>query len=349
LSVVSSPFRFIKALQRQAVDRPPVWIMRQAGRYMPEYRALRANVTNFMDFCRNPQLCAQAAMLPIEHYNLDAAIVFSDILVLPDAMGLDLSFVQHEGPVISNPVRTMHDVVRLDANTNNIDLAYVCEALALTKAQLQNTTPILGFIGSPWTLAAYMVEGSSSKQFSYLRRMMYTNPQTLHALLDLLSQQLIKFVGQQISAGADAIQIFDSWAGLLAKDAYSEFSVAYMRKIVLAIKSKHPHIPIIVFAKNNGMWVRELIATGCDALSLDWQADIASIKQSVGAQVALQGNLDPCVLYADKEVIQAKTLALLELFKGHPGFIFNLGHGIYPDVPPQHVHHMLETIKSYQN
>lgn len=346
--VASSSFRFIQALNRQVVDRPPVWIMRQAGRYMAEYRALRQQAGDFLEFCKNPQLCTTAALLPIDKYDLDAAIVFSDILVVPDAMGMDLSFVQNEGPVISNPLRSLQDLETL-RKINSVDsLDYVLEAIHLTKNRLQQRKPLIGFVGSPWTLAAYMVEGSGSKQFSQLRRMMYTMPEVLHQLLALLSSNLIDFIEQQIQAGVDAIQIFDSWAGLLGKDSYALYSANYLKKIVSSIKHKYPHIPIIIFAKNNGMWIESLIDTGCDALSLDWQADVQAIKDKFGRQIALQGNLDPCVLYGSKTVIEAETTKLLELFKGHPGYVFNLGHGIYPDVPPENLFYMLELIKNYR-
>ena len=344
---VVSPFRFIQALHKQAVDRPPVWIMRQAGRYLPEYQELRQQTEDFISFCKNPLLCTKAAILPIEKYDLDAAIVFSDILVVPDAMGIKLSFVQHEGPVISDPIRTLQDVARLRNINAATDLDYVLQAINLTKQQLDNSRPLIGFIGSPWTLAAYMVEGSSSKQFSHLRRMLYTSPTVLHQLLEVLTTNLIDFIEQQIAAGVDALQIFDSWAGLLNKECYVDFSLRYIKKIIHAIKIKYPQIPIIVFAKNNGNWIKEIVNTNCDALSLDWQTDIAEVKDNFGDQIVIQGNLDPCVLYASKQVIEQQTLKILDLFNNHKGFVFNLGHGIYPDVPPENVSYMLNVIRNY--
>jgi uroporphyrinogen decarboxylase len=344
---LGTDFRFIRALKRQEVDRTPVWIMRQAGRYMAEYRALRAQANDFLAFCKNPQLCMQAAMLPIDKYDLDAAIVFSDILVVPHAMGMDLAFVEHEGPIFTQPLRTLEDLAHLTTLNSAVSLDYVLEAIHLTKKHLAQRKPLIGFVGSPWTLAAYMVEGSGSKQFSQVRRMLYTNPVILHRLLELLALNLIDFIKQQIKAGVDAIQIFDSWAGLLSKEAYNEFSLQYLKKIVLSIKSQYPHIPIIIFAKNGGMWIDDLIQTQCDALSLDWQADIYRIKEQFGAQIALQGNLDPCVLYAEPKIIAAQTHKLLELFHGHQGFVFNLGHGIYPDVPADNLAYMLKIIREY--
>ncbi len=334
--------RFLKALRREALDVPPVWVMRQAGRYLPEYRNLRAQAKNFMDFCRSPELCTRAALQPIDRFDLDAAIVFSDILTIPDAMNCKVRFLEGEGPQILNPIRNAHDVAQLKKTSLLKDLHYVMEAIAQTKKALQARVPLIGFAGSPWTLACYMIEGGSSKTFECVRGMMYQNPGLLKSLLELLSQHLLEYLQAQIVAGADVIMIFDTWGGLLSRDTYQQFSLHYMQKILEKLPS---HIPSILFTKGGGAWLELMAETGCTALGIDWHTDLADAYVRVGSKVALQGNLDPAVLYGPPATIQAEVHKILISMKGKPGHIFNLGHGISPGISPEAVIEMLRSVR----
>ncbi len=338
---------FLRALRRQVVERTPVWIMRQAGRYMPEYRALREQAGDFLTLCKTPELACQVTMLPLQRYSLDAAILFSDILIIPEAMGLGLSFVADEGPKFARVISTAADVDNLPNIDPEIELAYVNQAIRLIKHQLANKLPLIGFAGSPWTVATYMVEGQTSKQHNKIRSLVYAQPQVMHKLLAHMVKQISNALLAQIDAGVDAVMIFDTWGGVLADIAYQEFSLRYMAEIVSIIKAQKPEVPIILFTKNGGRCLVEIANTGCDAIGLDWIADLKAARKIVGDKVALQGNMDPCVLYADSEVIINQVKLVLNQYGTGSGHIFNLGHGIAPDVNPEHVQIMLDAVKTY--
>ncbi len=336
--------RFMRALNRQPVDRTPVWIMRQAGRYMPEYRALRAQAGSFLELCKNPELACAATLLPINKFPLDAAILFSDILLIPEAMGLGLDFVTNEGPVFAKTISTAQDVASLPHIDPERDLGYVSEAIKRIVTELNGKVPLIGFAGSPWTVCSYMVEGQTSKHFYKLKGLMYAQPAVMHQLLEHMTTQTINALQAQIKAGVNTVMLFDTWGGILTDALFKEFSLAYMAKIVHALRKMYPQVPVILFSKNGGRCLPEMAATGCQALGLDWTANLATAKKAVGAQVALQGNLDPCVLYASPERIDAEVKNILEQFGAGPGHIFNLGHGIPLDVDPERVHNMLDAL-----
>ncbi|HMU87055.1 MAG TPA: uroporphyrinogen decarboxylase, partial [Agitococcus sp.] len=298
--------RFLRALLRQPVDVTPVWMMRQAGRYLPEYRATRQQAGDFMALCKNPQLACEVTLQPLERYPLDAAILFSDILTVPDAMGLGLYFETGEGPRFKKTVKTEADVVALPIPNAEKDLDYVINAVKTIRGALNGRVPLIGFSGSPWTLATYMIEGGSSKDFRAAKNMMYQQPQVLHMLLDKLAVSIIDYLNAQIRAGAQAVQIFDSWGGALSAAAYQEFSLAYMKKIIDGLIKEHDgrKVPVILFTKGGGLWLESMATTGADALGLDWTIDIGAARQRVGSKVALQGNMDPSVLYGSPQRIR---------------------------------------------
>lgn len=329
--------RFLRALQRQPVDRTPVWMMRQAGRYLPEYRATRAKAGDFLSLCKNTELACEVTLQPLERYPLDAAILFSDILTIPDAMGLGLYFETGEGPKFRNTVRSAADVEALPSLKAETDLDYVMSAVSAIREALAGRVPLIGFSGSPWTLATYMVEGSSSKDFREAKRLMYSEPQVMHALLAKLAAAVTDYLNAQIRAGAQAVQIFDTWGGTLSSWAYAEFSLAYMKKIVDGLIRQHDgrHVPVILFTKNGGQWLEAMAETGADALGLDWTTDIGNARARVGDRVALQGNMDPSMLYAPPERIRQEVADILSRYGEGSGHIFNLGHGITPDVDPE--------------
>lgn len=329
--------RFIKALRRMPVDRTPVWIMRQAGRYLPEYRAVRAKFPNFMDLCRNPEAACEVTLQPLARYDLDAAIIFSDILTIPDAMNLGLNFVKGDGPVFERPLRTAEQINALQVPDIENQLSYVFEAVRVTRAALDNKVPLIGFSGSPWTLATYMVEGGSSKTFSVVKRLLFTHPKAAHHLLQVLADSIVIYLSEQIKAGAQTAMIFDTWGGVLSDECYQVFSLAYMQQIVQQLKQQHPDIPVILFTKNGGLWLEKMATSGCDALGLDWTTNLADARQRVGDKVALQGNMETCILYSDPKNIRSEVAKILQQFGAGSGHVFNLGHGIYPDVPPEHV------------
>ena len=339
--------RFIKALLKQPVDRPPVWIMRQAGRYLPEYLEVRAQAGDFMTLCQTPELAAKVTLQPIDRYAFDAAILFSDILTIPDAMGLGLSFETGEGPVFARPLRTLSDIQNLPAIDPVKDLGYVMGAVTEIQHQLQSRVPLIGFSGSPWTLACYMVEGGASKTFSKIKGMIYNNPQALHLLLDKLADAVADYLIAQIEAGVNAIQIFDTWGGILTESAYREFSLAYMQKIIEKLPKEHDgqRIPVILFTKGGGLWLEHIAESGCDCVGLDWTVSIQDAAARIGDKVALQGNLDPCVLYGDDETIRNEVQKCLDQAKHLPGYIFNLGHGMYPDMDPNKLDVLVKTIQ----
>ena len=341
--------RFLKALARQPVDRTPIWMMRQAGRYLPEYRATRSQAGDFMSLCKNTELACEVTLQPLERYDLDAAILFSDILTIPDAMGLGLYFEEGEGPKFRKPVRTEADIEQLNVVDTASDLAYVTDAVAMIRRELHGRVPLIGFSGSPWTLATYMIEGQSSRDFARAKTMLYTQPELMHQLLDKLALSVIDYLNAQISAGAQVVQIFDTWGGALSHAAYLEFSLAYMQKIVSGL-IKHAEgrdVPVILFTKGGGHWLEAMAETGCDALGLDWTVDIGAARARVGNQVALQGNMDPAVLRSDPARIEAEVATILQSFGTGSGHIFNLGHGITPDIDPAHAKVFIDAVHKF--
>ena len=330
--------RFLRALMRQPVDVTPVWMMRQAGRYLPEYRASRSRAGSFMDLCTNPELACEVTLQPLERYPLDAAILFSDILTIPDAMGLGLYFEEGEGPRFRKTVRTAADVASLPEIKAEDDLGYVMSAVSTIRGELNGRVPLIGFSGSPWTLATYMVEGGSSKDFRRAKAMAFDQPQLMHQLLGKLALAVTDYLNGQIKAGAQAIQIFDTWGGALSGNAYREFSLNYMEKIISGLikENEGRKVPVIMFTKNGGQWLEDMADSGTDALGLDWTIEIGSARARVGHRVALQGNMDPTMLYASPARIRQEVGTILESFGSGDGHIFNLGHGITPEVDPEH-------------
>lgn len=338
--------RYLRALLRQPVDVTPVWMMRQAGRYLPEYKATRAQAGDFMSLCKNAELACEVTLQPLRRYPLDAAILFSDILTIPDAMGLGLYFETGEGPRFSNPVTCRADVERLPVPDPEMELGYVMNAVRTIRKNLNGDLPLIGFSGSPWTLATYMVEGGSSKAFTKIKKMMYADPAPLHAMLDKLADSVILYLNAQIRAGAQSVMVFDTWGGVLTGRDYREFSLHYMHKIVdgLLRENDGRRVPVTLFTKGGGQWLEAMAATGCDALGLDWTTDIDDARRRVGDKVALQGNMDPSMLYAAPERIEQEVAGILERFGSGTGHVFNLGHGIHLDVPPENAGVFVEAV-----
>lgn len=338
--------RFLRALQKLPVDVTPVWMMRQAGRYLPEYRASRAKAGDFMSLCKNPQLACEVTLQPLERYPLDAAILFSDILTIPDAMGLGLYFETGEGPRFRKTVRTAEDVAALPVPDTVSDLGYVLDAVATIRKELNGRVPLIGFSGSPWTLATYMIEGGSSKDFRRAKTMAFNDPDTMHQLLDKLAQSVTLYLNGQIRSGAQAVQIFDTWGGALSHSAYKTFSLQYMQKIIdgLIRENEGRKVPVILFTKNGGQWLEAIADTGTDAVGLDWTTDIAQARSRVGDRVALQGNMDPAMLYASPASIREEVANILASFGTGSGHVFNLGHGITPEVDPENARVFIESV-----
>jgi uroporphyrinogen decarboxylase len=314
-------------------------MMRQAGRYLPEYRATRARAGDFLTLCRTPELAAEVTLQPIDLMGVDAAILFSDILVIPEAMGMALTFQEGEGPCLPNPVRSAADVERLGDPDPEVELGYVCDAVRLIRKELAGRVPLIGFAGAPWTLACYMVEGGGSRNFATIKAMLYGEPQVLHDLLDRTAKAVARYLAAQVAAGAQALQIFDTWGGILGDSEFRAFSLEYIRRIVEALPRTTPdgsQVPVIVFVKGGGQWLSAIADTGCDVVGLDWTVDPARARAEIGDRVALQGNLDPCTLYAPPAAIRARTLKMLADFGDAPGHVVNLGHGILPDIPVEH-------------
>ncbi|WP_045857385.1 uroporphyrinogen decarboxylase [Teredinibacter purpureus] len=330
--------RFLRALLRQPVDVTPVWMMRQAGRYLPEYRAARARAGDFMGLCTNPQRACEVTMQPLERYPLDAAILFSDILTIPDAMGLGLYFETGEGPKFRKPVRTSKDVEALPVVNTENELTYVIDAVSTIRHELNGSVPLIGFSGSPWTLMTYMVEGGSSKDFRRAKTMLYNQPEVAQLLLDKLVLSVTDYLNAQIRAGAQAVQIFDTWGGALSHEAYLKYSLAPMQRIVDGLIKEHEgrQVPVILFTKGGGQWLESMAATGATALGLDWTTDISVARARVGDTVALQGNMDPTILYASPDRIREEVGRILKSYGAGSGHVFNLGHGITPEVDPEH-------------
>ena len=331
--------RCIRALLRQDVDVTPVWIMRQAGRYLPEYKETRARAGDFMTLCKTPELACEVTLQPVNRYPLDAAILFSDILTVPDAMGLGLSVVENTGPVFEKTVRTEAEISALKVPDPADDLGYVTEAVSLIRRELDGRVPLIGFAGSPWTLSVYMVEGGSSKYFHNVKGLLYTEPRALHTLLGKLADAVALYLNAQIEAGAQAVMIFDTWGGILTHGKYKEFSLAYMRQIIGQLRREYEGqtIPVILFTKGAGLWMGSIADSGCDAVGVDWSGNIGDVRKQIGARVALQGNMDPAALYAGPEGIQNEVADILESYGHGNGHVFNLGHGIQQYVDPEHV------------
>ena len=330
--------RLLRALLRQSVDRTPVWMMRQAGRYLPEYRATRARAGDFMGLCTNPDMACEVTMQPLARYPLDAAILFSDILTIPDAMGLGLYFETGEGPKFRKTVSTPKEIEALSVVDPQADLPYVLDAVKTIRRELNGSVPLIGFSGSPWTLATYMVEGGSSKDFRRTKSLIYNEPEAAAMLLDKLADSIIQYLNAQILAGAQAVQIFDSWGGALSHHAYQQFSLAPMKKIVAGLIKEHEgrKVPVILFTKGGGQWLELMADTGADCLGLDWTTDIGQARTRVGGKVSLQGNMDPAVLYAKPERIREEVARILKSYGSGSGHVFNLGHGVTPEVDPAH-------------
>lgn len=328
--------RYLKALLKEPVDRTPVWMMRQAGRYLPEYRATRAQAGDFMSLCKNAELACEVTLQPLRRFPLDAAILFSDILTIPDAMGLGLYFETGEGPRFERPVRSAQDVANIGIPDPEGELQYVMNAVRTIRKALNGDVPLIGFSGSPWTLATYMVEGGSSKTFETIKKMAFAEPATLHQLLDKLADSVILYLNAQIAAGAQSVMVFDTWGGVLTPRDYKTFSLQYMHKIVdgLTRENEGRKVPITLFTKNGGMWLEHIAATGCDGVGLDWTIDIADARARIGDKVALQGNMDPSMLYASPERIKQEVAGILKGYGNGTGHVFNLGHGIHQHVSP---------------
>jgi len=338
--------RLLRALLRQPVDVTPVWIMRQAGRYLPEYRAVREKAGDFKTLCTTPELACEVTLQPLRRFPLDAAILFSDILTIPDAMGLELFFTEGEGPQFRKPVRTAADVDALPMPDPEDELRYVMDAVRLIRRELDGKVPLIGFAGSPWTLATYMVEGGGSKEFALVKRMLFDQPALMHRLLDVLARSVTAYLNAQVAAGAQALMLFDTWGGALSPRDYKEFSLQYMERIVHGLTREHEgrRVPVILFTKNGGQWLEAMAASGCDALGIDWTTDLGDARARVGQHVALQGNMDPSILYASADRIRNEVAAILASYGKGSGHIFNLGHGIHQHADPERVAAVVDAV-----
>ena len=336
---------FLRALRREPVERTPLWLMRQAGRYLPEYRATRARAGDFLTLCKTPELACEVTLQPIDRYGLDAAILFSDILTIPDAMGLGLHFVDGEGPAFHHPLRSEAEILRLPIPDPETELRYVMDAVRTIKQALSDRVPLIGFAGSPWTLATYMIEGRGSRDFAQAKRLRFDAPELLRALLSKLADAVAQYLAAQAAAGADALMVFDTWGGALDPLGYREFSLWSMALIVEQLSETAPGVPVILFSKNCGAHLAEMAATGCAALGVDWTTDLAEARNRIAGQVALQGNLDPTALFARPEAIRTEVERVLRSYGSGPGHIFNLGHGILQQTPVDHVAALVEAVR----
>ncbi len=341
---------FLRALMRQEVSYTPTWLMRQAGRYLPEYNATRARAGSFMGLAQNPDFACEVTLQPLERYKLDAAILFSDILTVPDAMGLGLSFAQGEGPRFAHPIRNEQDVAKL-AVPDMSALQYVFDAVKVIRRELNGRVPLIGFAGSPFTVACYMVEGKGSDDYRLIKSMLYARPDLLHRILEINAQTTAHYLNAQIEAGAQAVMIFDSWGGVLADGLFQQFSLAYTKKVVDMLTREHEgrRVPVIVFTKGGGQWLESIAAIGCDAVGLDWTVDLAAARQRVSDSVAFQGNLDPITLFGGEKAIRAEARRVMDAFGpvGQGGHIFNLGHGISQFTPPEAVGVLVDEVRTY--
>lgn len=337
---------FLRALLKQPVEYTPVWLMRQAGRYLAEYNATRARAGDFLSLCKNPGFATEVTLQPLARFPLDAAILFSDILTIPDAMGLGLYFAQGEGPMFKHPLREEKEIRALKVPDPNTDLRYVMDAVSEIRKALDNRVPLIGFSGSPFTLACYMVEGRGGTEFREIKTMLYQRPELLHHILDVNAKAVIAYLNAQIESGAQTVMIFDTWGGALSHAAYKEFSLRYIQQIIAGLKREHDgvRIPNIVFTKGGGLWLEAIADIGCDAVGLDWTIDIGDARRRVGNKVALQGNLDPSVLFASPEVITAEVAKILTSYGNGSGHVFNLGHGISQFTPPENAAALVDAV-----
>jgi uroporphyrinogen decarboxylase len=338
---------FLRALKRQPCSRTPIWVMRQAGRYLPEYRAVREK-TDFLTLCKTPELATEVTIQPVELMGVDAAIIFSDILVVNEAMGMNVEIIESKGIRLTPPIRSQAEIDKLIVPEIDEKLGYVLDAIRMTKKELDNRVPLIGFTGAAWTLFTYAVEGGGSKNYAYAKKMMYREPAMAHALLGKISSVITAYVLKQIEAGADAIQIFDSWASALSEDDYRVYALPYIKDTVQAIKAKYPDTPVIVFSKDCNTILNDIADTGCDAMGLGWGMDIGKARAELNDRVALQGNLDPTVLYGTPELIKSEAAKILKSFgqhTEHSGHVFNLGHGILPDMDPENLKLLVEFVK----
>lgn len=333
---------FLRACKKLPVERTPIWIMRQAGRYLPEYRAVRAKA-DFLTMCKTPELAAEVTIQPVDIIGVDAAIIFSDILVIPEAMGMQLEIHEGKGPIFHNPIRNENDANQLKKIDPTKELKYVLDAVILTKQNLNGRVPLIGFSGSPWTLLTYMVEGRGSKNFSEVKKLIYNRPELAHSILDKLSDTISEYLSAKIESGCNAVQIFDTWGGILSQKDFLEFSLPYVQKIISQIKKNDE--PIIFFAKGVHHNIEKMGDIGADVIGLDWTMNLSEVRSKIGKRVALQGNLDPTVLYANKDYIKKEVISVLESFGYGSGHIFNLGHGVLPDVDPENVKALVQFVK----
>ncbi len=341
--------RFIRALLRQPVDKTPIWIMRQAGRYLPEYRAMRQKAGDFLTLCKTPELACEVTMQPLDRFELDAAILFSDILTIPDAMGLGLEFKEGDGPTFSRPIRSRSDIDKLSVPDPAGELRYVTDAVSLIRKELDGRVPLIGFSGSPWTLATYMVEGGSSKDFSKVKGMLYDCPADMQKLLDILSDSVATYLNAQIEAGAQAVMVFDTWGGTLTPEDYRRYSLSSMTRIVEQLHRSYDGsiIPVTLFSKGANHSLIDLANSGANGVGLDWTVNIGDASRIVGDKVALQGNLDPSILYSSKESIKQHAKKILDDYAKNSGHVFNLGHGIHPAIEPEKVKTLVDFVHEY--
>jgi len=341
--------RYIKAALSQPVDKTPVWMMRQAGRYLPEYRELRAKAGDFMALCTNPELACEVTLQPLRRYELDAAILFSDILTIPDAMGLGLYFKTGEGPAFKNPINNINDINKLSVPDVFDKLKYVTDAVSTIRKNLNNETPLIGFSGSPWTLATYMVEGGTTKNFGKVKGMMFAEPAAMHQLLNVLAKSVTAYLNAQIESGAQAVMLFDTWGGVLSTRDYQAFSLQYMQQIIdgLIREKDGIKIPVTLYTKGGAGWLEKMAETGADCIGLDWTIDIDQARARIGDKVALQGNMDPCVLYSTPKIIEQEVADILAKYGNGTGHVFNLGHGIHPGIEPENVKAYVDAVHQY--
>ncbi len=346
--------RFLRALRREPVDMTPVWLMRQAGRYLPEYRATRKAAGSFLAMAKNPEIACEVTLQPLRRFPLDAAILFSDILTVPDAMGLGLYFVEGEGPKFERPVRDEAAIAKLAVPDMETELGYVMDAVRTIRRELDDSVPLIGFSGSPWTLACYMVEGGGSKDFGRIKAMAYSAPEQLHKLLDVVTDAVIAYLSAQRAAGAQALQVFDTWGGVLSPALYREFSLRYLQRIAKELKRGEgaERTPLILFGKGNGAYLDQLASSGAEGIGIDWTVSLEDAVWRTKGKVALQGNLDPCTLYANPEAIRAQVREALDSFShgnggSREGHVFNLGHGMSPDMDPEHVAVLVDEVHAY--
>ena len=343
---------YLRALRRETTPYTPIWVMRQAGRYLPEYRATRAAAGNFLNLCKNPEMACEVTMQPIDRFDLDAAILFSDILTIPDAMGLGLVLEEGIGPVFEKPITCQADIDKLFVPDPEGELIYVMDAVRTIRKTLNGRVPLIGFTGSPWTLATYMVEGKGTKEFAKIRGLMFESPQGMHQLLSIITDSVIAYLKAQVAAGAQSLMVFDTWGGILSTEQYKAYSLAYMAQIVDALKqdSACQDVPVVLFTKGGGQWLELIADTGCDGVGLDFTVDMADAKQRIGDRVALQGNMDPVVMNTNPTVVTEQAQKVLDGFGQHQlgqGHVFNLGHGIQPHADPEHMKLLVQTVRSY--